>query len=72
MSDELNIVHVIADYETIQTAIVRGNKSAIDLLTLAHHALGNDCLHVTEEYIVRVIDILQKNIEIRKDFLNVR
>lgn len=59
--------HAIDDYETLRAQIVRGLAQQTSLLEDGLHALRNDRLAVTEEYVERVIDSLREDLQRLRD-----
>jgi hypothetical protein len=59
--------HAIDDYETLRAQIVRGLAQQTSLLEDGLHALRNDRLAVTEEYVERAIDSLGEDLQRLRD-----
>jgi hypothetical protein len=59
--------HAIDDYETLRAQLVRGLVQQTSLLEDGLHALRNNRLAVTDEYVERVIDSLRHDLQRLRD-----
>lgn len=63
-----DIAHVVADYESLRTKVLSGERHAIELLSLATHALEHGRLEIVAEYIDRSLGHLRSNVDASTNF----
>ncbi len=59
--------HAVDDYESLRSQLVRGLVQQTSLLEDGLHALRNERVAVTEEYVERVIESLREDLQRMRD-----